>query len=222
MKLTLHKLKESFIVTSDEAIEDICFVYHLSRCQLFKIHHFSESNGSKSFIPSDKFGLSEDKELLVVDCLKVIAQQDQIDFSALTKEEQKKIGWFDGTYILKQQSWDTYDKLPFNQGFLNGFQKAQELLSDRMFTIEDIKNAFLAGVHKETDRKLHGINTTIHKYLEEINASKSWEIEIEMGYPKNCCITKEGKNSMNNGCMERNHCEQVKFTNDKIKITKIL
>jgi hypothetical protein len=65
---------------------------------------------------------------------KVIAQQDQIDFSALTEEEQKEIGWFDVESILDEEYHNVdlcyLDFKIYEQGYRNAFQKAQELLYD--------------------------------------------------------------------------------------------
>jgi hypothetical protein len=36
------------------------------------------------------------------------------------------------------------------------------------------------------------------------------EVEVEEVYPLTCCIQKEGKTKMNNGCMERNRCLNYK------------
>jgi hypothetical protein len=42
------------------------------------------------------------------------------------------------------------------------------------------------------------------------NPSCEW-VEVEEVYPLNCCIKKEGKTKMNNGCMERNRCLNYKI-----------
>ena len=36
-------------------------------------------------------------------------------------------------------------------------------------------------------------------------------VEVEEVYPLTCCIQKEGKTKMNNGCMERNRCMNYKI-----------
>ena len=116
---TLHKLPEGFIITSDEEIKD------------------------------DDFGLIEDggvyklakHPLKIKQNLKVIAQQDQIDFSTLSKEEHKEIGWFDVEKLAKDEhmfNHKSIKEIDFRLGVEVGFQKAQELLSDRMFTKNDL------------------------------------------------------------------------------------
>ena len=68
MKTTLHKLPSGFIITSDEQIKEGDYMFF------------------------DGIILKLEKNESPKNRLKVIAQQDQIDFSSLLEEEQKKIG----------------------------------------------------------------------------------------------------------------------------------
>jgi hypothetical protein len=74
MKLQIIETEDYILAVSDK-INNSKFKYHLSREQLFKIHHFTVSNGSVSFIPCNEFDLPSDLELLSVDCMNVIAYQ---------------------------------------------------------------------------------------------------------------------------------------------------
>jgi len=200
-KYTLHKLKEGFIITSDEEIKfpsDIyCFAEEVKRldCQ----------------------SMSCEK------CKKLIAQQNQIDFSSLSEEEQKKIGWFDIIQFGKQRAIDRW----WNPNYLEtrrvaneiitavkaGFQKAQELLSDRMFTVEDMID--FARMCRENDS--HKIlkdeellqTTDLFEQWNKMDQPKSWEVKIEMDF------------------VHTDHVEGgfeyfPKLTNGKIKILKLL
>jgi hypothetical protein len=110
---------------------------------------------------------------------KVIAQQDQIDFSFLSEEEQKRIGWFDVEELAKSANGylpyarDTKG-ISFDEGYKEGFQKAQELLSDRRFTLEDILDAWELGAKE-------GLPLTRKKKKELIQSlsKQSWNVEIE-------------------------------------------
>jgi hypothetical protein len=73
-KFKIIKTEDYVLAVSDET-NNSKFKYHLSREQLFKVHHFSVSNDSVSFIPCDEFDLPSDLELLSVDCMNVIAYQ---------------------------------------------------------------------------------------------------------------------------------------------------
>jgi hypothetical protein len=157
--------------------------------------------------------------------LKVIAQQDQIDFSFLSKEEQKEIGWFDVEKLAiefnKQQFVSQFNHLKdqFAVGIITGwkqsFQKAQELLFDRRFTLDDVL--------KIAD-KYHNImclygNVKGIEYLQSLSQLKSWKVEIET-----FCGTEDCELF---GCHKYEGCkhtelQQPKLTNGKIKILKLL
>jgi hypothetical protein len=119
--LTLHKLPEGFIVTSDEKPE------------IGELYIDDTNLVRRSVMGSGTYWDNRNSYR------KIIAQQDQIDFSALTEKEQKKIGWFDiDSFIKEQMGVPSY--LPVNSmgpmmesqftSLKNIFQKAQELLYD--------------------------------------------------------------------------------------------
>ena len=65
-----------------------------------------------------------------------------------------------------------------------------------------------------TDQDLikDGIQAIDNEFLEWFVKNPSCEeVEIEEVYPLFCCIQKEGKTKMNNGCMERNRCLNYKI-----------
>ena len=160
--MTLHKLPEGFIVTSDEKLEINDIVYSMDG-----IHEW--------------FGLVLTTEPLP---LKVIAQQDQIDFSALTEEEQKEIGYFNVEKLALKPAiedskiYTTSNTYDFRRGFEKGFQKAQELLSDRRFTLEDVQfaitQAFLSGMER-----IEEITDVQNQIIQSLSQPKSWQIEGE-------------------------------------------
>ena len=119
--------------------------------------------------------------------LKVISQQEQIEFSALSEEEQKKIGYFN-LNKFKIRQWNNYKPISndistengFKDGLEIGFKKSQELLSDRMFTLEDMKLCYMQGWNKGRD----GHSTEMNNYIQSLSQPKSWKIE---------CVEKKGK-----------------------------
>lgn len=181
--LTLHKLPEGFIVTSDEEYKDKDFVllpitFDLRRCV----------NGT-TFIEGTK---------------KVIAQQDQIDFSALTEEEQKEIGWFDveklaDNIFIGASYQDKYVKM----GYIAGFKKAQELLYDT--------ELFDTEIQVVGDDKTMPIRDFLIK-------PKSWTIEVEMEYQDMMGMWVSKPTILEH--LDRP--SRPKFTNKKLKVTKIL
>ena len=172
----LHKLpKEGFIITSDEEIKE------------GDLQWFPFNNNIKT--ASEEQGIHPD-------CKKVVAQQDQIDFTFLSEEDQKKIGWYNIEQFAHEVliKWGIFSgslHTGIRDGFVEGFQKAVELLSDRVFTMEDMDKAFKQG-----------LNST--SYL--LSQQKSWDIEIEK-------VTFFSKLSSS---------VQPILTNGKIKILKLL
>ena len=220
--LTLHKLPEGFIVTSDEEYKDKDFVllpitFDLRRCV----------NGT-TFIEGTK---------------KVIAQQDQIDFSALTEEEQKQIGWVDvdlsklcfydrrnPDFLIKEEFGYDKEEVESTGNFAkkdcacdNCFYgrsklteqliKAQELLSNKRFTLEDMMD--IAGFMAAADNKrpIAHLKKEAEEYINRKKSQQLWTIEVEMGeYRLNSDGEPIGFPDMS----------KPKFTNGKLKVTRIL
>jgi len=211
--LTLHKLPESFIVTSDKKIK-------VGDLYIVNLQHIT--------------GPYDGHFTLGIDCKKVIAQQDQIDFSALTEEEQKEIGWVDiDSFIKEQMGVPSY--LPVSSmgpmmesqftSLKNIFQKAQELLSDRRFTLEDIENAVEEGfdIHFEAhplktyEERREFRRNRVSKYIQSLSQLKSWEIEVEVEYQDMMGMWVSKPTILEH--LDRP--SRPKFTNGKIKILKI-
>ena len=204
----LHKLKEGFIVTSDEKPE------------IGELYIDDTNLIRRSVMGSGTYWDNRNSYR------KVIAQQDQIDFSALTEEEQKEIGWFDYAVEFANEIKD--DGLDYNTGRwygrIEGFQKAQELLSDRRFTLEDMRKAFNAGDNYRyyENGGFRSIPSDVldeEQYMQSLSQPKSWKIEIETYCGTQDCILFGCQKY--EGC-KHNDLQQAKLTNGKIKILKLL
>jgi alpha-galactosidase/6-phospho-beta-glucosidase family protein len=205
MNYTLHKLPEGFVITSDEIIKEGDEVIHI---------------GNPSFTFNESM-----RKFLCEDCKKIIAQQDQIDFSALSEEDQKKIGL--NNYDFSKMFYDilkaTYPE--FDEWVeAKEYKKAQELLSDRRFTLEDMLG--LLEVCKESAV----IGTTVFierkakEYIESLS-QKSWNIEIELDWymPQSNGKISDGKITHEKALDPKYNTLAIpKLTNNKIKILKIL
>jgi len=200
--LTLHKLPEGFIVTSDEQAKE----------------------GELGYIPFQGGDIKTVGKYFADDWKKVIVQQDQIDFSALKEEEQKEIEYFDVEKLAKEATnkqlirifggesreevLDDIQKRKFY--FTKGFEKALELLSDRRFTLDDMIDCFNSA--REYRMKNVFAYDEARDYIQSLQP-KSWTIEVEMGeYSLNSDGEPIGFPDMS----------KPKFTNGKLKVTKIL
>lgn len=150
----LHKLPDQFVVTSDERLTEGVL-----------------SLGDLKY----KYGtnISVFKKTLIA-----IATQNRIDFSDLSQEVQKKIGWFDIEKLAEKECDNAFSIEWAKDWWFKGFKKAQELISDRMFTLEEMKTAF----HKGREYGSSGINSDTREsefFTEFIPQLKSWEVEGE-------------------------------------------
>lgn len=180
---TLHKISKGFIITSDEVIKDGDTV-------IYPI---------KTTIPVQYLGGD-----LIGSEIKVIAQQEQIDFTELDETDLKKIGCFDlGTlwFNFRCENPNSVGALQTQyESFKWLFEKTQESLSEVKFTLEDIEKAMIEGL-------------TIEKFWERcvqsLSESKSWEVELDM---EGCTAS----------ALIGGYIPKPKLTYDKIKILKLL
>jgi hypothetical protein len=171
MEFTLHKLPDGVIITSDEKIREPGKIYSV---KWNRIYIGNEVTGNTVDM-TDGF-LLIDKDI----CKKVIAQEDEINFSALSEKKLKRIGWFDVEKLSRQ--WFLSAKFQSShiadmKSFIAGFQKAQELLSDRMFMLEDINKAYDEGLIKYSNNN-SGLSRK--DFIQSLSQPKSWKVELEM------------------------------------------
>lgn len=225
--LTLHKLPEGFIVTSEETPKGSDLIIWTGNT----VEHFP-----KQGTPQIKYGCTVESVnysgTTHKDWKKVIAQQDQIDFSSLSEKEQKEIGWFDVEKLAKEASKREISLLfgeRINKGdideqvkiggltivtsgeslYKEGFQKAQELLLDRRFTLEGMTEFGQFMIRQYALFRNHDDNFSERMLSEFLSQHKSWEIIIEM----------EEYGTISRDFKDINY--RPKFTNGKIKILKI-
>jgi hypothetical protein len=214
MKTYLHKLPKGFIITSDEEYfeKDIVLLPSKGWTQQVKVDHLVEKKH-----PNNEW-------------IKVIAQQDSIDFSELSIDEQKMIGLIKNmknipskAFSLKEakqiwkagkEYWKTSGK---SKTFEETIEPLGEILSDKIFTKEDMEVAYKNGINYQT-KPFPENKSFEEKFIQSISNPKSWEVEIE----------KEISNAVyHNGnmvfpSMESSAEYKPKFTNGKIKILRIL
>jgi len=154
MNTQLHKTQQGFIVTSGDKI------------------------GEKDLILWDGKVKTAIDTSYSYPTQKVIAQQHQLDFSAISEEWCKKIGHFDTVKFARDEhkfNHKIIHEMSFVIGVEIGFQKAQELLSDKKFTLADIAIAFEAGrTFEHSNRK--SLNQI--EYIQSLTTT-TWEITGE-------------------------------------------
>ena len=226
IEYTLHKLPQGFIITSgDDFHNDNLvpndFAYHRGTKEVLQV--ISKNNETGSWLCND--GTNRDCYKL----FKVIAQQDQIDFSALSEEEQKEIGWFDVASFASVAvicnggliTTENEQEVAFSY-YYQGFQKAQELLSDRRFTLEDVKKALKLAWLEGHDNRL-GINRATREEWENTTiqslSQQSWKVELEMEW-----VTDNDDDHDEGGTLPGSleYYQQPKVTDGKIKILKLI
>jgi len=194
----LHKMREGFIVTSNEQAKE----------------------GELGYINFQGGDVKIVGKYFADDWRKVIAQQDQIDFSLLIEEEQKEIGiYYEPVVEAINRAWSYLNALgyftdPTNEGrvvenlLIQARVRSQELLSDRRFTLEDVQLAFAKGAEYIT--KPYPQNVQFEVEYKQSLSQKSWKVEIE-----HTCngIRKEGEScTLNNKCTYPN-CGKIKILN---------
>lgn len=218
MKTYLHKTPKGFVLTSDEDIKQTGLVLFSNgvSCELLTI------------TDTDEFcGIEEDGGLGTIrlsNCKKVITQQDHIDFGELLLDDQIRVGWFDVEKLA-----DDHIKSCGLKNFMDedeitiiklhhtlGFQKAQDLLSDRMFTLVDMREAIAESWNSCEDNEDQETFTQVFYRILKSRTQTSWEvvIETECTYGDDC--------PSKGDYLKQHLCNvQPKFTDGKIKILKI-
>jgi hypothetical protein len=158
MEYTLYKIKQEFIVTSDEDLKigDEC-VNPITN-EFFKVTGLNQNINDK----------------------KLIAQENQIDFTSLSYENQFKIGWFNVQQLsnIDVHIETDYDKF-FKEGYTKGFEKSQELLSNKKFTTDEVSLLFEKIKNSVPDLNLKKWDSnSLKPYLDSIlSKPKSWIIK---------------------------------------------
>jgi hypothetical protein len=167
MKATLYKLKEGYVLCSDEKVNEENFSTH-----------------------KDKFLLNPDGAIK-----KILTQSP--DFSLLSEEDAKRIGWFDVeglAYRHRRSYQDSFegmnecimnDAIHQQRGYVAGFQKHAELTADRRFTEEieklkrDLKHDLRESVSTINKQMFEGALWGLEKLIQSLSQPKSWEVEYK-------------------------------------------
>lgn len=205
------------IVVSDEEIKDGDSLYYASTNVVFR-NYMSETPRRK-------------------DDYKIIAgipELPTIDFSALSEEECKNIGWVDVKKLAYnhrrkyQDSFDGMNECIMNdaihqqKGFIEGFKAAQSL-NEKNFSEEDLIKAIELACEEGmliqrtlNDKVKLPFNRIIEyrkNYIQSLSQPKVFDIEVEMGSMR---LNSDGEE------IGFPDMTQPKITNNSIKILKVL
>lgn len=174
MKAYLYKLKEGWVLCSDEELP-------------------VDYRGSMFFTKGGF--LTETTGIHLAGLFRRVLTQSP-DFSLLSEEDAKRIGWFDvEKYVSFLDTPESLDQYSYDMGVVHGFQKALELTADRRFTEDDLLKAIsLAKVAKTSDGLINMDNWISDGYegaesaysskeiIQSLSQPKSWEVEIDENF----------------------------------------
>lgn len=175
MRTYLYKLKQGYVLCSDE-----------------QPNH--DYKGLMLFTPAMRL-LNDMGVSLMGDFKKVLTQSP--DFSLLSEEDAKRIGWFDVeglAYRHRRSYQDSFegmnecimnDAIHQQRGYVAGFQKHAELTADRRFTEEieklkrDLKHDLRESVSTINKQMFEGALWGLEKLIQSLSQPKSWEVEYK-------------------------------------------
>lgn len=232
----LYRLPEGFIITSEDEpkINDTVLIINSVEQRFIDI--VSKETTTGVWVQDDTYHYPYKIGNFII-CKKIIALQNQIDFSNLSNVDKKKINLIDieklsllyARTIPAQMSEDELDYAA--KGFYNGFVKAQDTYYNNMFTEEELRKA-MDMVKQETYTSIGAFPTyDLNNIINIIKTSRHWDIEIEMeqnqcdgclaNYPIINGIHQTPYPSGNMFCQKQKYM-LPKLKDNKIKILKIL
>ena len=187
---------EHFVVVDDSEIkayrtynETECHVLHIPSKSILACNGFGEMNGSKTIIFAEPlYG----REVLFKECKKITHSTEpletgvSIDFETIRCFNQIK-----PIYLLDiEESIHGYnlDKMavkvfgPFGLGLERatiwkaGFKACRELYKDKLFTIDDMDQAYICGLN---DAGQPGMRKMREDYIKSIQPKTEWDVEFD-------------------------------------------
>lgn len=150
-----------------------------------------------------------------------IQEMPTINFSHLSEEDCKRIGWVDVDGLAEHSSemqegtYTVQHKTTYKHGFEDGFQKCQSL-NENTFSLEDMDKCFRAGQKWADKIKYYEEAPMFFSIFIQSLQQKIWDVEVEMeeyGFLEEW--SEEG------GAFQTSK-QRPKITNNSIKVTKIL
>jgi len=209
----LIKTPEQFIIVSDEPLKVLDYFY-------FNIDGIQDILQVESEFHLNR--IKNNKENF-----KVIAQQEQIDFNNF----EDIVGYVDVINLSRKYAFQYADPpekifIDRKQGYIEGFNKANELSSNKEFTLEDMEYCYNTAKRRAVMQEAGleadlGFKNYIDTYHQQ---PKEWMIEIAMEKSFTGIVSGGLKPVGEIGSKGLFHHTQLnpKLINGKIQITKIL
>jgi len=150
-----------------------------------------------------------------------LSELPNIDYSALSEEDKKRIGYIDVEKLafdscIKSQNYNYSDigEKDYNDGFIEGFKKAQSLNNEK-FSKEDIEEILYIIDSENSGLSSEQRLSEISKHIKSLQ-QKSFDVEIEMKIPFIDGVTDGGRVRRFYGA------SLPKITDNKIKLIKLL
>lgn len=220
MKTQLIKTTGKFILVSDETPKegDRCFSFYTNEIVQYGLSH-------------------------TINCSKIISED--LNFSQLSEEECKRIGWIDSKILALKDLENFFGSnleltnagKAWVDAYSIGFKKAQEL-NDKQFSLEDVIQAIELAQQYTVDKQWDEYDVmhenlkhtySEHMIIQSLKQPKVWDVEIEM---EGCCssatdetditvLEKPTKDKLILDFYEGRAFNRPKLTNNQITITKI-
>lgn len=206
------------ILISDQEIKEGDWFYHPNKAFKSQIEQADEFTFNASIPIINGFNGYVCKKIIAG-----VSSLISIDFSLLSEEDCKKIGWIDvekykATH-LTSFIWEPAKEWKFH--YEEGFKTAQNLNKDKMFSLDDIKTSFW----KCFENRSLGYSVTMGELELELNKSlqqpKVFDVEVEM---ETIWFNKRSGGTWQPFPDEETAIskKQPKITNNSIKVNKIL
>lgn len=153
---------------------------------------------------TDKLFFEIGKEAFKIIASTFIPELPNIDFNNL-EEEFSIINIEKLLAKINSDMWDTEQKFPLEAGFKIGFNKCLELNKDKLYTLDEVINAYKKGCNVRYERE--GEAVLEKEFIQSLQPKTEFEIEIE--------LDNDYEESMGDISIP-------KITNNSIKIIKIL
>lgn len=204
-QLIIFKDRESIIV-SDEKINDNDFMYRAK-------------DGIVKAVSDFFWDFKEPYQKIIAG----IPGLPSVDFSALSEEDCKKIGWIDldkltTRFTAERDSRGERDGFMFKEGL-----KTMQALNDKKFSekldeeISNFTHDLRESASTVNKQLFEGVIFGLKHLKESLSQPKVFDIEVEMSG----CNCQQRGYGVADGCAERNRCSP-KIDNNSIKITKVL